>query len=272
MRFPSQTHERVAELFAGFCENRKAVDTVVVVNSCARGRAAVQSDLDMAALLCAGTSDREAAELEESWKRFASRNALVAQLLEMGPFCKLHIDLFDGKFLPAVWDEGGGPDTFEIEIGNRIAHSSLMREPGPYFRELRALWLPYYSNELRSARIVMVRHACASHLEHIKLQHSRSLHFHAFDLLYKAYQEFLQGVFISRQTYPIAYNKWIQEQIVEWLELPDLYDELPKVLSISDFEGGDILLKAKLLQELLDHWVKPISDETEMDTPGRGDI
>ena len=241
MRFPSQTHQRVAELFAGFCENRGAVDTVLVVNSCARGRATVQSDLDMAALVNAGTSAMEAAELEESWIRFASRSALVAQLMEMGPFCRLHIDIFDGKFVPPVWDEGGGPDTFEIEIGNRIAHSSVMREPGPYFKELRKCWLPYYGNELRSARIRMVRQACLHHLEYISLLHKRSLHFHAFDQLYKAYQEFLQGVFISRHTYPVAYNKWIQEQIVEWLELPDLFDELPGVLSVAGLNRAGVL-------------------------------
>ena len=241
------------------------VDTVLVVNSCARGRATVHSDLDMAALVNPGTSVIEMAELEESWTRFASRNALVAQLMEMGPFCKLHIDFFDGRFIPAVWDEGGGPDTFEIEIGNRIAHSSAMRAPGPYFTELCNRWLPYYDNELRTARMGMVRHACASHLEYVKLLHKRSLHFHAFDQLYKAYQEFLQGVFISRHTYPIAYNKWIQEQIVEWLELPDLYDELPNVLSIADLEGGDILVNAKLLQDLLEYWVRPIYRETEGD-------
>jgi hypothetical protein len=72
-------------------------------------------------------------------------------------------------------------------------------------------------------------------------------------------------VFISRHTYPIAYNKWIQEQIVECLELPDPYDELSEVLSIADLEGGDILAKAKLLRDLPEYWVKPIDRETEGD-------
>jgi predicted nucleotidyltransferase len=263
MMFPTQTHEKLAELFAGFCKNRKVVDTVLVVNSCARGAATPQSDLDMAALVKVSTSDSELSELEASWARFASRSALVAQFMDMGPYCKLHIDFFNGGFVPAVWDEGGGPDSFEIEIGNRIAHSAVLHEPGPYFEELRRQWLPYYNNELRTSRVDMVRQACNYHLEYIRLLHSRSLYFHAFDQLYKAYQEFLQGVFISRQTYPIAYNKWIHEQIVEWLELPDLYDELLGILTLADLEGNDILLKAKLLHELLEHWVKPIRSEAD---------
>jgi hypothetical protein len=263
MKFPTQTHEKVAELFAGFCKNRKSVDTVLVVNSCARGVATPQSDLDMAALVKADTAAEEIPELDLSWKRFASRSALVAQLLDMGPFCKLHTDFFTGAFMPTVWDEGGGPDTFEIEIGNRIAHSVAVGAIGPYFEELRQRWLPYYSDELRTERIGMVREACNYHLEYVRLLHGRSLHFHAFDQLYKAYQEFLQGVFIARQTYPIAYNKWIHEQIVEWLELPDLYDELLKILTIADLESEDILLKTKLLHELLEHWVKPITSGVE---------
>jgi hypothetical protein len=214
MRCPSQTHERAAPLFAGFCEDRKVVDIVLVVNSCGRGRATVHNDLDMAALVNRGTLVMEMAELGEVWTRFASRNALVAQLMEMGPFCKQNIEFFDGRFKPAVWDEGGGPDTFEMEIGNRIAHSSAMREPGPYFTELCNRWLLYYDNELRTARMGMVRYACADHLGYVKLLPKRSLPFLAFDQLYKAFQEFLRGVFISRHTYPIAHNKWIQERIV----------------------------------------------------------
>ena len=262
MRFPTQTHAKVAELFAGFCKSRDSVDTVIVVNSCARGRATPESDLDLAALVSPGTSAPEVAELETSWKRFASKSGLVAHLLELGPFCKLHIDFFDGAFAPTVWDEGGGPDTFEIEIGNRIANSAVLDKPGSHFEKLKQLWLPYYDDELRISRISMVRDACAYHLDYIKLLHRRSLHFHAFDQLYKAYQEFLQGVFISRQTYPIAYNKWIHEQIVEWLELPDLFDELLKVLTVTDLEGKDILLKVELLQGMLESWVKAIEAPT----------
>jgi hypothetical protein len=52
---------------------------------------------------------------------------------------------------------------------------------------------------------------------------------------------------------------------VEWLELPDLYDELPKVLSIADLEGGDISVNATLFQDLQEYWVRPIDHETEAD-------
>ena len=55
-------------------------------------------------------------------------------------------------------------------------------------------------------------------LHHIPLYIKRGLYFQSFDRLYNAYQEFLQALFISRCTYPIAYNKWIREQVEEIAE------------------------------------------------------
>jgi predicted nucleotidyltransferase len=260
MNFPTVQHARVAELLAGFFENRSSVDTVLVVNSCARGKAIAESDLDMAVLVEPGTSRGLTQEMEAAWHSFASRNATIAQFMRRGPYSKIHLDLFDGHFDPVAWDESGGPDVFEIEIGNRIEHSLPIHTAGPYFKELQAKWLPFYGRDLRKERIEMVRGACAYDIGRVSRFFDRNLPFHAFDILYKAYQEFLQGVFICRQTYPVAYNKWIHEQIVEWLELPELYEDLVKVLSIKQLESEDILKSAQLLASLLDRWVREIKD------------
>jgi hypothetical protein len=69
--------------------------------------------------------------------------------------------------------------------------------------------------------------------------------------LYKAFQEYLQALFISNRTYPIAYNKWIKVQVVEWLNKADLYPKLSPILSIRNIESNDINVKAKMLKELL---------------------
>jgi hypothetical protein len=255
MNFPTHLHARVAALFAGFFEHREPVDTILVVNSCARGRATPESDLDLAALVVSGTPQSAMPDLEAAWSRFAARNGTVAEFLEMGPFSHVHIDVFDGSFVPPVWDEGGGPDSFEIEIGNRIAHSMPLTGAGPYFEALQEEWLPFYDSVLQERRIRMAREACAYSIRNLHHLYKRGLHFHAFDKLYKAYQEFLQGIFISRQTYPVAYTKWIHEQVVEWLELPELYEDLPRVISVRDIESGDLVESADLLSELLEHWV-----------------
>jgi hypothetical protein len=41
------------------------------------------------------------------------------------------------------------------------------------------------------------------------------------------------------------------------MELPDLYEDLPRVLSVRDIESEDLVASANLLSELLDHWVTP---------------
>ena len=82
----------------------------------------------------------------------------------------------------------------------------------------------------------------------------RGLYFQSFDRLYNAYQEFLQALFIARRTYPIAYNKWIREQIVEILGLPELYEQLTHLFEIRQFESHEIAEKGKEVEELLEKY------------------
>jgi len=123
---------------------------------------------------------------------------------------------------------------------------------GPYFRELRAKWLPYYGEDLRQQRLTIALNACRYDLDHIPFFIKRGLYFQAFDLLWKAFQEYLQALFIAHKTYPIAYNKWIKEQVVQWLGRADLYLQLPPILSVSNIESDEINNKVKMLRALLD--------------------
>ena len=89
-----------------------------------------------------------------------------------------------------------------------------MGNAGSYFQELQKKWLPYYNNDLRLNRLTMTRNACHYDLDHIPFFIKRELYFQAFDILCKAFQKYLQTLFIANKTYPIAYNKWISEQVV----------------------------------------------------------
>ena len=84
----------------------------------------------------------------------------------------------------------------------------------------------------------------------------RGLYFQAFHRLYQAFQEFLQALFISRRVYPIAYDKWVQEQIADILAMPELYRQLVKLLEISHFEGDEIARNAAALKALLHQYAK----------------
>jgi predicted nucleotidyltransferase len=255
LAFPTTLHQRVADLTVGFFTAHETVDTVLAVNSCARGQATPASDLDLAVLVGSTASAEDARRLEASWQVFAAGEPLVREFKAMGPFAHVHLDVFDGRVVPSVWDEGGGPDAFEVEIGNRVAHAVPLHAPGPRFQQLQATWLPYYSEKLRASRLAMVRHACIYDLDHLLLLHRRGLYVHAFDRLYKAVQEFLQALLIARRTYPLAYNKWIREQVEGWLGMRELYRALLQVLSVPDLERDDILEKAATLRVLLDRWI-----------------
>ena len=257
VRFPTALHQRVAEMVRDFLLSDERVDTVLLVNSCARGHAVPESDVDVGVLLKSAASSEELQKLEEAWVALMAKQPLVREFRQTGAFSHVHLDVFDGRLAPAVWDDGGGPDAFEVAIGNRVAHPVPLHDAGPRFRELQQHWLPYYSDDLRRGRLAMVRDACAHDLEYIPFCAGRGLYFHAFDRLYKAYQEFLQALFIAQRVYPVAYNKWIREQVAGWLGLPELYRELPPILSVRNLESDEIRKNADTLRALLEAWVQP---------------
>lgn len=233
------------------------MDTVLVVNSCARGQAVLESDLDLAVLVTPTGTAQCVQDLEAAWLAFAAADPQVLEFRHAGRFTHVHVDVFDGQSGPTVWDDGGGPDSFEVEIGNRVAYAAPLGEPGWFFRELQARWLPYYDDDLRGRRLPMVRGACAYDLERIPFLLKRGLCFPAFDYLYKAFQEFLQAVFIARRLYPLSYTKWIHEQVVHRLALPELYRELPALLSVRNIESAEVGEKAVALHRLLERWTQP---------------
>ncbi|MFZ5881452.1 MAG: hypothetical protein ACOY0R_18955 [Chloroflexota bacterium] len=256
LQFPTSLHEQMAEVAAEFFTPRPQVDTILVVNSCARGQATPESDLDMAVLVKPEVTQEEIRVLEGAWAGHLSAHPLTAEYKKSGRFAQVHLDAITAQYVPTVWDDGGGPDYFEVEIGNQVAHSAPLGEVGAYFQALRARWLPYYGDALQQERLEMVRSACEYDLEHVPFYAKRGLHFQAFDRLYKAHQEFLQALFISRRAYPIAYNKWIREQVAGWLAAPELYAQLSKALSIHDLENvSELESKATFLRSLAREWL-----------------
>jgi predicted nucleotidyltransferase len=257
LRFPTEIHREVAEMANEFFSANAQVDTILVVNSCARGRAVAGSDLDLAVLIKPGAASEAVQSLETMWHEFMVTQPLIQRFRSTGRFAQVHVDVFDGRVTPTVWDDGGGPDFFEVEIGNRITHAAPLHEAGAYYRQLQSQWLPYYGNDLRLKRLAMVRKACARDLDAIPWYVDRRLYFQAFDRLYKAFQEFLQALFVARRTYPLCYNKWIREQVIEWLSLPELYEELPPILSVQNIESAELVEKAQALRLLMERWTCP---------------
>lgn len=249
--FPGELHQRTAEIVRDFFVNIPAVDTVLVVNSCARGQAVTESDLDFAILIKPETPAAEVSEIENNWQSYASMHPTVLKYKQSSQFAHLHLDLIDGNYQPQTIEVGEPIDYFEIEIGNQICYSAPMHNSGAYFQELQKKWLPYYPEALRQERFEKARAACHYDLDHIPFFIRRDLYFQAFDILCKAFQEYLQTLFIANKIYPIAYNKWIKYQMVSWLNQPGLYSKLPPILSVSNLESMEINDKARNLRSLL---------------------
>lgn len=269
--FPTQIHQQAAAAIVAFFQLRVGVDAVLLVNSCARGVATAESDLDIAVLVSPALPPTERQDLEQQWQQFRDSAAVFRQLRAAGQFTGVHLDLFDGQFVPEPWDDGGGPDGFELGIGNEIAYSRPLWEGSTAFRDLRAAWLPYYDESLRQQRLAMVRDACHYDLDHVPFYVARGLYFQAFDRLYKALQEFLQALCIAHRTYPIAYNKWIREQVEARLGLPELYAQLPPILEIPRLESHDLTLKATDLRRLLERWTVRSATSTDQRQQADGD-
>lgn len=251
--FPTTLHQEVAELVKDHFMAIQVVDSILVVNSCARGQASEESDLDFAILVKPETTPFDIENIESIWLEYSAGQPTILKYKKSNQFAQLHLDIINGNYTPTILETGVASDFFEIEIGNQICYSAPMGEAGVYFKELQDKWLPYYNEELRLQRLTMTRKACEYDLDHIPFFIKRGLYFQAFDILYKAFQEYLQTLFIAHKTYPIAYNKWIKYQLITCLNRPELYPKLLPILSINNLESSEINEKATILRELLNN-------------------
>jgi predicted nucleotidyltransferase len=251
--YPTDAHARAADAIVEFFAARDETDAVLLVNSCARGKATRDSCLDITVLVPDGM---DIAALDTAWQRHHASDPVFAALHEAGRFSVVHLDIEDGDCDPDPHPDDEYPDFFEVHIGNLVAYSAPLWERGDHLARLRQRWLPYYQDDLRRERLAEVRWCCQHYLEHIPPYVERGLSFQAFARLWSAFQMFLQALFITRRTYPIAYDKWIHEQVVEMLGLPDLYAQLPPLFEIERFESAEVVGKARDLQRLLDTFVE----------------
>jgi len=256
--YPTPEHQAAAETIVEFFTANYQIDAVLLVNSCARGKATRDSCLDIAVLARPEWLRSQLSALEADWARFEETSPAICAMKKVGKYSVVHPDFIDGDFAPRERDEAAGPDDFELGMGNFLAYSVPLWQGSDYFTRLKQRWLPYYDEELRWQRLAMVRHYCLNNLHHIPLYIERGLYFQSFDRLYNAYREFLQALFIARRTYPIAYNKWIREQVEEILGLPELYTQLAHLFEIRRFESAEIADKAQEVEQLLETYAPAV--------------
>ncbi|HEY7257565.1 MAG TPA: hypothetical protein VH459_00785, partial [Gaiellales bacterium] len=225
--FPTVQHAVAAEEAVEFVASLADAEAVSLVGSCARRADA--NDLDLSVLVPDAAAG---ARVEQAFAEFASTSAPFAQLTALGPFVELDLGTITGEFEPGPRTWTSGPDELELAIGNELAYAVPLWRRGGRLEELRARWLPYYDDDLRTTRLADARMYVVNDLDHVPLMVRRDEPFHAFHRLYLAFQGFLQALFIARRTYPIAYTKWIREQVADILALPELAERLPAIVGI----------------------------------------
>jgi hypothetical protein len=250
--YPTVEHERASEATVSFFSGWPEVEAVLLTGSCAHGGASRDSCLDMTVMVPRGVLSARGDVLEVRWNGFYRSNEVFRRLRGVGAFSHVDLVFTDGCFEPRLRDFTSGPDEFELEIGNILVYTVPLSTRGGRLESLNEKWLPYYDDDLRRERLSMVSMYFHNNLDHIPLFVDRGLHFQAFNRLYDALREFVQALFISRRTYPIAYDKWIRKQFHEILREPDLYRSLVKLLEIKDFEGRDLADRAENLRSLFE--------------------
>ena len=253
-KYPTIQHQQAAETIVEFFSDRD-VDSVLLTCSCARGKATKDSCLDITVLVSPDKFASQKDTLEKRWAEFYESEKVFSDLYQIGKYSHIDLDFTDGCFEPKSPGWTTGPDNFELEIGNTFVYAIPLLERNDYFQQCKAQYLPYYDEELRQKRFAEAKKICFNNLDHVPLYVDRGLYFQAFNRLYHASQEFLQALFISRRVYPIAYDKWIREQIAEILGLPDLYKELVSLMEISHFESHEIANKANILERLFHEYI-----------------
>jgi hypothetical protein len=250
--FPTALHSKVAEVIMEYFLQITTTDTVLVVNSCAHGHAVEESDLDIAVLARGNITADELSEVNNKWIEFCARHPTILQYKNSNRFRHLHLDIINGDYKPGIIEPGEPVDFFEVEIGNQVCYAAPLGVPGKHFKKLLTKWLPYYDEALRIERINTVTNACAYDLDHISFYYKRGLCFHALYILHKALYEYLQALFITNKFYPLAYNKWIKYQLVDILNMPDLYQQLVQIVSVKNIESNEMIAKSRLLYGMLE--------------------
>lgn len=249
-KFPTNFHEKAFNSAVDFLKKEKDVIALTLSGACARGEGSYDSDIDLDAFV---EDSGVGKEIWESFEKFAST---IGTLDEVAKYfgIDLHIRFADIKPKKRGWTDG--PDDFELEIGNAFIYPQLIFEKENFFTKAKEKYLPYYDEALRQERLKEVLKFCNNNLGHVEPYVKRELYFQAFKRLYDASKEFLQALFIRKKIYPIAYDKWVKKQIVETLQLPELYKDFASLYEIHKLESDELVRKSEKLHNLLNQYIK----------------
>lgn len=250
--YPTRAHEVAALKIVEIFSKDPRVMSILLIGSCARKKASKDSCLDMVFLV----SERsQISHIQDRFTQLYQQAPEFELLRRVGKFSHIDLIVSDGIIELPEREWTSGADDYELEIGNFFVYSALLFDREKYFHKVKKPYLPYYSESLRQQRLEQVKLYLFNNLDHIPLYVKRGLVFNGFSRLYNASKEFLQALFISRKVYPISYDKWIKEQLIEILKEPDLYREFVKLYESHKLESDELIQKAEQLRKLAQNYL-----------------
>ena len=100
--FPTKLHKDAAEVVRDYFLKIPGVDTVLVVNSCARGQAAAESDLDFTVLITPDITATDVKNLGSAWQLYSNTQPVLLKYKSSNKFAHLHLDVVNGNYIPAL--------------------------------------------------------------------------------------------------------------------------------------------------------------------------
>ena len=250
--YPTIQHEKAAKRLVEIFSKEKSVMGILLIGSCARGKASKDSCLDICIIVKTKTDVKNIAN---RFKEIYKKDKVFIELLNVGKYSHIDLEVTNGKIKPIARGWTSGPDEYELSIGNIYFYSAILFDRNYYFERLKKEYVPYYGEGFRKDRLEEVKKFMLNNLDHISLYVERGLYFQAFKRLYDATREFLQALFIKNKVWPIAYDKWIKEQLVEILNKPELYREFVTLYEIRKLESRELIEKADKLRILINKYL-----------------
>ncbi len=128
--YPTPEHQGAAEAIVEFFTTIPEIEAVCLICSCARSKASRDSCLDILALGKPETMSTAQADIQKVWDEFYTTDPIFQKPAAVGKYAHVDLEFSDGHFGPTEHYWVGGPDEFELVIGNYLVYSVPLYQGG----------------------------------------------------------------------------------------------------------------------------------------------
>lgn len=261
MRFPHQSYKTILTSFVDYFKGYPGVYAIALTGSLARGKAVRGSCIDLFVFLSTKHLKSLASTISSRIEAYSRLGGQIAYYegdveggIELGDV-RVDVGFTDGNFNYKHENSFDiTRDEFETTVGNLLVYSIVLYQKGKQFQLLKQKYLPFYDDALREIRLKRTAQEFDYKMWKTRWLAERKEYFAALDALLEAQRIFIQHLFIKERKYPIDYVKWLREQCLQILAMPELYQELIRIADRIELTKNGIFEKSHLLEKLFMHY------------------